>query len=367
MPDMHSVRMQKPDGRWLTLYGRHPVVVASGVRTPSVRKLVANPHLRWHPLRGEWVAYAAYRQDRTHLPPAEHNPLLPSSNETEPTELPEGQYDIAVFDNLFPTLIQTASDPPTLAIPTAPARGHCEVVVFTQDPSASLSKLELTHLELLIEVWADRTERLGGSANVQYVLPFENRGVAVGVTLHHPHGQIYAYPFVPPVAARVNEQERTFYERQGQALLETLIDSEIQQGTRIIYCGEHAVSFVPPWARYPYEVWVAPRRAAAFLHEITAAQRSDLGLALKMSLLKLDGLWGTPMPYVMAWFQAPTDGARHPEAHVHAEFYPAHRTRNKIKFLAGTEVAAGMFASDSMPEDCARELRQVTVHESALR
>jgi UDPglucose--hexose-1-phosphate uridylyltransferase len=357
---MFARRLQKPDGRELTLYSRRPIGSAGPARSPRP-PVAANPHLRWHPLRGTWVAYATYRQDRTFLPPPEYNPLLPSDDPENPTELPAGDYDVAVFDNLFPALTPHAHDPPLLGVDTLPAHGKCEVVVFTQDPKSSLGQLPLDHLELLLDVWADRTETLGRERFVRYVLPFENRGVEVGVTLHHPHGQIYAYPFVPEVPQRMNELESNHLALTGKPLVQTMIDRELADGARILYEGPHAVAFVPVCARYPYEVWVAPRTAAPTLARLDPAQRADLARALKVTLLKYDGLWQRPFPYLMAWYQAPTDGEPHPEAHVRAEFYPPYRTREKLKYLAGTEIAAGMFANDALPEDKARELRNVGV------
>ena len=208
---MHKRCFTKPDGRALMLYGRAPI--PADLTPPSPGGAGGEPpnaHLRWHPLRGEWVAYASHRQHRTFLPPAEYNPLAPSRGSADPTEVPSGPWDVAVFDNLFPTLTLAAQDPPALGVPTAPGTGVCEVVVFTQDPTTSLARLPLWHLELLLEVWADRYLELGAKPDVQYVYPFENRGVEVGVTLHHPHGQIYAYPFVPPVAARELEQQGAY-------------------------------------------------------------------------------------------------------------------------------------------------------------
>jgi UDPglucose--hexose-1-phosphate uridylyltransferase len=357
---MFAERLTKPDGRALTLYSRRPIGPVGAPRSPRP-PVAANPHLRWHPLRGTWVAYATYRQDRTFLPPPEYNPLLPSDDPDNPTELPAGDYDVAVFDNLFPALTPHAHDPPRLAVDTLPAEGKCEVVVFTQDPASSLGQLPLDHLELLLEVWADRTETLGAERFVRYVLPFENRGVEVGVTLHHPHGQIYAYPFVPDVPQRMNDLEQKHFTLTGTPLVETMIDRELIDGARMLYAGPHAVAFVPVCARYPYEVWVAPRAAVPSLARLNAAQRADLARALKTTLLKYDGLWKRPFPYLMAWYQAPTDGELHPEAHVRAEFYPPYRTRDKLKYLAGTEIAAGMFASDALPEDKARELQNVSV------
>jgi UDPglucose--hexose-1-phosphate uridylyltransferase len=357
---MFAQRLTKPDGRELTLYSRRPIGSVGPARSPRP-PVAANPHLRWHALRGTWVAYATYRQDRTFLPPPEYNPLMPSDDPENPTELPAGDYDVAVFDNLFPALTPQAHDPPLLAVDTLPAHGKCEVVVFTQDPKSSLGQLPLDHLALLLEVWGDRTETLGRERFVRYVLPFENRGVEVGVTLHHPHGQIYAYPFVPDVPQRMNEAEKKHFALTGTTLLEHIIERELADGSRMLYDGEHAVAFVPICARYPYEVWVAPRAPTPSLARLDAAQRADLARALKTTLLKYDGLWQRPFPYLMAWFQAPTDGEPHPEAHVRAEFYPPYRTRDKLKYLAGTEIAAGMFASDALPEDKARELQNVGV------
>jgi UDPglucose--hexose-1-phosphate uridylyltransferase len=358
---MHYLDLQKPDGRALTLYGHSAVRLQGSVPSPNAEPLAANPHLRWHPLRGEWISYAAYRQDRTFLPPPEYNPLAVTRDPANPTELPAGEYDIAVFDNRFPSLVLTAHDPPQLTVPTASATGLCEVVVFTQDPATSLGALPLPHIELLIQVWADRTTRATRLPQLRYLLPFENRGAEVGVTLHHPHGQIYAYPFVPPVPARMNAQEVSFYREHGHGLLSNLIVAEQHAGLRLLYAGEHAVAFVPACARYPYEVWVAPVQPVAYFSELSPVQRADLARALKTVLLKYDGLWQRPFPYLMAWYQAPLDGQLHREAHLHAEFYPPYRTRNRLKYLAGTEIAAGMFAMDVLPEEKAKELQNVAI------
>ena len=360
---MHKLLLAKPDGRSLTLYSRTPIDAALQAPSPFREPLQASPHLRWHPLRGEWVTYAAFRQDRTFLPPPEYNPLAVTVDPANPTEVPKGSWDVAVFDNRFPSLIagEKAHEVPKLIVPTAPANGQCEVVVFTQDPKASLASLPLDHIDLLMQVWGDRTRVLGERAEIQYVLPFENRGAEVGVTLHHPHGQIYAYPVVPPVPARMLAVAREHLAAHGRAPLAQLIAGEMEQEQRVIYRGEHAVAFVPVCARYPYEVWVATIEPVESFAALGDAQRRDLARALKTTLLKYDGLWQRPLPYLMAWYQGPTDGEQHPEAHLHAELYPPYRTRDRLKYLAGTEIAAGFFAMDALPEDKARELQQVQV------
>jgi UDPglucose--hexose-1-phosphate uridylyltransferase len=359
---MHILRLTKPDGRPLLLYARDPLPETLDAPSPNPTPLHPNSHLRWHPLRGEWVAYAAHRQNRTFLPPPEYNPLAPSRDPAHPTEVPEGPWDVAVFENLFPTLSAGAHDPPSTIVDTRPGLGACEVVVFTQDAKASLGTLPLPHLELLLEVWAHRYVELGARDDVQYVFPFENRGVEVGVTLHHPHGQIYAYPFVPPVAARELEGQRAYFDRHGRGLLDDHLRAELADGPqRFLYMGDHALALVPVCARYPYEVWIAPRRPAPSVADLSDDERRDFARALKTVLLKYDGLWRRPFPYIMVFHQAPTDGQAHPEAHLHIEFYPAYRMPNRLKYLAGSEAGAGVFTADTLPDDKAAELRAVEV------
>jgi UDPglucose--hexose-1-phosphate uridylyltransferase len=358
---MHKRTLVKEDGRALILYSRREIDGQIDAPSPLGGAVEANPHVRWHPLRREWVAYAGHRQNRTFLPPADFNPLAPTSNPANPTELPQGDYDVAVFDNRFPTFTVQAHDPPLTIVDTGPARGACEVVVFTQNPHGSLGALPLDHLELVVDVWADRYVELGTRSDVQYVMPFENRGVEVGVTLHHPHGQIYAYPFVPPEPARELAAQREYAQTHSRGLLEDLIAAETRDGRRLICECARVVAFVPVCARYPYEVWIAPRRAAPSLAALEPDERREFARVLKTVLLKYDALWSKPFPYVMVFHQAPTDGASHPEAHVHIEFYPPYRMQGRLKYLAGSELGAGVFTADTLPEKTAAELRAVEV------
>ena len=350
----------KADGRRLILYARARLPENLTAPTPQAPDR-ANPHLRWHPLRGEWVAYAGHRQHRTFLPPAEYNPLAPSPADATPTEVPAGPWDVAVFENLFPAFTMDAHGAPELEVPTRAGVGVCEVVVFTQDARATLGTLPLSQIELIVDVWADRYEELGRLREVEYVYAFENRGVEVGVTLPHPHGQIYAYPFVPPLPARELEHQRAHYDRHGRGLVADLVAREVGEGVRLIYTGPHVTAFVPVFARYTYEVWIAPLRPAPSFAALTADERRDFARALKTVLLKYDGLWNAPFPYILAFHQAPTDGSPHPEAHLHAEFYPAYRMRGRLKYLAGSEIGAGVFTADTVPETTAKELQAVPV------
>ncbi len=345
----------KPDGRKLALYGRAPIDPAIVATSPSSMPGEGSSHLRWHPLRGEWVVYAGHRQNRTFLPPPSWNPLAPAADPAHPTEVPAGNWDVAVFDNLFPALGTHGEAPPREIVETAPCGGTCEVVVFTQDPSQSLGGLSLDRIELVIAVWADRMRVLREREDVAYAFPFENRGVEVGVTLQHPHGQIYAYPFVPPVAERA-----LALQRETPGLLANLFAAEIAADVRTLHVSDHAIATVPVCARWAYEIWVAPRRPVATLDLLSELERFELAYALRVALRKLDGLWQRPMPYVLAVYQAPLRGD-HGYAHAHIQIFPWARMPGRLKYLAGSEVGAGVFTADTLPEVKAAELRAVEV------
>jgi UDPglucose--hexose-1-phosphate uridylyltransferase len=353
-------RLTKPDGRALYLYARAPFPPIDLAPAPPI-ELGRDAQLRWHPLLREWVVYATHRQGRTFLPSAEADPLAVTTDPASPTELPAGAWEVAVFENLFPAFTELAPAPPAAIVDTRPAHGVCEVVVFTQDATASLGTLPLAHVRLVLDVWADRTEELGQRPSVEYVFPFENRGAEVGVTLHHAHGQIYGYPYVPPVAARELAAQQAHFQATGRGLLADHLAAEIADGRRLICRDESAVAFVPVCARYPYEVWIAPHRPVPRLPDLTTAERDSLARALKTVLMKYDRLWNRPLPYMLVVHQAPTDGLVHAEAHVHIELYPVYRMPGRMKYAAATEMGAGTFSADATPEDKARELQDVGV------
>ncbi|HVJ94700.1 MAG TPA: galactose-1-phosphate uridylyltransferase [Labilithrix sp.] len=360
-PPFWRQTLTKPDGRALWLYSREPLRCEVTAPAPPGDVPVPNPHLRWHPLRGEWVPYAGHRQHRTFLPPPEYDPLAPTTDPANPTEVPAGDWEVAVFENRFPTLHRDAHSPPAESVPTLPARGQCEVVVYTQAAEGSLGALPLWHVELVLRAWADRTRELGMREDVSYVMPFENRGVEVGVTLPHPHGQLYAYPFVPPVPARELELQRAHFEREHSGLVASIVGAELAHRKRILSEAPSALAFVPVFARYAYEIWVLPVRPAPSLVDLSDHEFEDFARVLKASLMKLDALWDEAMPYILALHQAPTDDRPHPEAHVHVEIYPMRRMKNRLKYLAGSEIGAGTFTADTLPDDKAAELRDVHV------
>lgn len=360
---MHRKDLIKPDGRKLALYSLKPIADDIVATNPPHDPVTGRSHMRWNPIRGEWVAYASHRQNRTFLPPKEYSPLMVTKSADFPTELPAGDYQVAVFENLFPSFALNAEDvpTPTFAVETKPGYGVCEVVVFSQDPDTSLSEMSVEEVTLVLEVLADRMKVIGEVSGINYILPFENRGVEVGVTLHHPHGQIYSYPVVPPLVARMVEMQTAHFESHGRTLISDFVADEEKDGRRMIASEGEMRSFVPVCARYPYETWIAPGKPVRWLYELSSSEIRDLAVVLKTTLMKYDAMWSKPFPYLLALFQAPTDGGAHPGCHLHFQTFPPLRTRDRLKYLAGTELAAGLFINDSLPEEKAAELRAVQV------
>jgi UDPglucose--hexose-1-phosphate uridylyltransferase len=317
--------------------------------------------LRWDPTLREWVTYATHRQDRTFLPPAEYCPLCPTEPGGFPTEVPRESYDIVVFENKFPSYIPDApapDEPGTALMPTAPGRGVTEVVVYSDEHEETLAGLPEERICNLVEVWADRFEELGSRDYVDYVFIFENKGEAIGVTLHHPHGQIYGYPFVPPRPRKELKAARDHHAEHGTCLHCDLLAEEHADGRRVIRKGDLFTAFVPFYAHYPYEVHVYARRCVPSIAGLNEDERRELAHTLKRLLTGYDAHFGFSLPYMMAMHQAPTDGEDHEGvAHFHIEFYPPNRTAEKLKYLAGSEVGAGAFIVDALPETTAAALR----------
>jgi UDPglucose--hexose-1-phosphate uridylyltransferase len=319
--------------------------------------------LRWHPLLEQWVITATHRQERTFLPPEDYCPLCPTRPGGFPTEVPSDTYDIVVLENRFPSL---QASPPVPAVagtaltPVRPAAGSCEVVLYSPQHQGALASMPLRRIRNVARVWRDRYLELGTNPLIRYVMIFENRGEAVGVTLHHPHGQIYAFPYVPPVVEKELAAARAHRLRTGRCLLCDLLAEERADGRRIVVEGDRFVAYVPFHARWPYEAYLAPRAHQTSMSEWTPADVDDLAAVLKTLLLKYDALFEKPLPYVMVVHQAPTGGEeRGDDCHLHFEFYPPLRSASRLKFLAGCESGAGTFINDTLPEESAAELRRV--------
>lgn len=316
--------------------------------------------LRWHPLLGEWVATATHRQDRTFLPPADFCPLDPTKPGGFPTEIPEPTYDIVVFENRFPSL---RAAPPAPAIegtelyPVRPGQGVCEVVVYTPEHNSTLAAQPVEQIYKLVRVWADRFRELEKLDFVDYVFIFENKGEAIGVTLHHPHGQIYAYPFIPPRVAKELEQCRAHAEATGRNLLLDIVAEERRDGRRVLVENNTFIAVIPFFARYPYETHIYTKRHATALTDFTAAEQRDLAAILKQVINAFDRLFDISFPYMMVLHGRPSDGNDYSYYNFHIEFYPPLRTKTKLKFLAGSESGAGLFINDTLAEEKAAELR----------
>lgn len=318
--------------------------------------------LRWNPVLGEWVVTATHRQERTYHPPKDYCPLCPTRPGAFPTEVPAEDYEIVVFENKFPSFRRNPPEPAvggSELYPVRPAKGICEVVLYSPDHHGSLATSEVSQIACLVDVWADRYAELGSLDYIDYVLIFENKGEAVGVTLDHPHGQIYAFPYIPPKPAVELENAARHKAKTGRCLFCDILDAELKDGRRVVAANEDFVAVVPFFARYPYEVHILPRRHAASLPEFSAAERWNLAAILKVVLQKYDNLFGKPLPYIMVMHQAPTDGKQYDHYHFHIEFYPPNRTASKLKYLAGCESGAGTFINDTLPEEKAAELRSV--------
>lgn len=319
--------------------------------------------LRWHPILEEWVITATHRQDRTFFPPPDYNPLAPTKPGGFPTEIPAPDYDIVVFQNKFPSLQPHPPQPAvegTDLMPVRPAVGVCEVVVYTPQAEATLAQLPLEKIEHLVWVWTDRFEALGARDDVDYVFIFENKGREIGVTLVHPHGQIYAYPFVPPKLQTELNSARKHWEKTGRCLFQDVLDQELSDGRRIVTENDSFVAAVPFFARYPYEVHITARgQGKTALTDFTRAEQRDLATILKTILGKYDNLFHTSLPYMMVLHQRPSVGPSedYPHYRFHIEFYPPNRTKDKLKYLAGSEAGAGAYINDTLAEEKAAELR----------
>lgn len=321
--------------------------------------------LRFHPFLRQWVITATHRQDRTFLPPADFCPLCPTRPGATPTEIPFESYDIVVFENKFPSLAIPSPTPAIVGSPVSGVRaaeGICEVVCYSDQHDASLATLPLSQVKKLVRVWKDRYLELGRRNEVAYILIFENKGKELGVTLEHPHGQIYAFPFIPPTAEAEIRSERDYFLEHGRHLMAAVLEEEVGKGEQAIFENDSAVAFIPSFARYPYETYVTTKSHRASLAEMSDTDLDDFAEAIHVTARKLDGLFGFSMPYLFAIHQKPTIAC--PEGSwIHAEFYPPYRTATKLKYLAGCESGGGTFINDTLAEETAARLRSVTLPE----
>lgn len=321
---------------------------------------------RLDPLTGEWVTIASHRMDRTFLPPADECPLCPSGKGTVPSEVPAPAYDVVVFENRFPSFSSRTAPVADLVdaeplFERRPAGGRTEVVCFTSRHDGSFADLSPTRVRTVVRAWADRTRELSALPGVELVFCFENRGKEIGVTLAHPHGQIYAYPFLPPRTARLLGRAVEHRKRTGGDLFSDVLAAERRSGRRVVIDAEHWTAYVPAAARWPVEVHLTPHRPVPDLAALTAAEEDELVEVYPDLLRRLDRFHSTdgnpvPLPYIAAWHPAPV-GAGRELVRLQLQMTSVLRAPGLLKYLAGSESAMGAFINDTTPERIADVLR----------
>ena len=349
------------DGRTIRYYDTAGQARIADDRRP-IEEQPAIGELRLDPLVNEWIAMAAHRQGRIFLPPKELCPLCPTTGDLL-TEVPESDFEVVVFDNRSPSLRPPIGD---WALPdqvgpdtdTGTAGGKCEVICFTADHGKSFKDLTSARVRVLLEAWIDRTEELSREPYIAHIAPFENRGEEIGVTLSHPHGQIYAYSYLPPRVEKMLAAAVSYKSSTGKILFDEVIAREVRENERIVAQNDRWIAFVPYAARYPFEIHVAPLSPVADLTGLTPEDR-DAFPELAIEVMKrLDGVFGIEMAYIAAWHQAPVRIGRD-VLRLHWQITSVRRAPGKLKYLAGSESAMGAFIMDMRPEQSATQLREV--------
>ncbi|MDX1888713.1 galactose-1-phosphate uridylyltransferase [Mycolicibacterium sp. 050158] len=356
------LRWQLADGRDILFFAL-PGHVAAPVpdRRPLPPRGDHQSQLRFDRQTGQWVAIAALRQDRTYKPSADQCPLCPSAS-GDGGEVPAPDYDVVVFENRFPSL--SGADGRAFSLPpvdgtnfvSAPGHGRCEVISFSSSHTASFAELEPAHARLVVDAWRHRTTDMMARPGIEQVFCFENRGEEIGVTLTHPHGQIYGYPYLAPRTAHMLAQARAHAERHGSNLFADILAREVADGVRVIARNELFTAFVPFAARWPVEVHIYPNRFVRNLVELDAAEVDAFATIYREVLRRFDRLYPSPLPYISALHQY-RDTETQREGYFHVELMSVRRSATKLKFLAGSESAMDAFISDVTPEAVAERLR----------
>ncbi|WP_300532000.1 hypothetical protein [Maricaulis sp.] len=336
---------EKRDGRTLSLYGFSPHEGEPGEEFTD--PVTANAEMRYHPLRQEWTLFAPHRQNRTFKPSKAANPLAPARPGAPVTEIPFADFELAVFGNRFPSLHPQAPEPEAAPWTARPASGHAEVIVYSPEDEGSLATLGQDRRVLLVEALIDRY-RQHYEAGAAYVLPFENRGEAVGVTLHHPHGQIYAFPEIPAPQARAETAFAAGYDLEAERRAWGADYAVSEAGGLFAYC--------PPWSRFPFETWLSAASRQPGPWAFSAEEVEGLAQLLGEMSARYDTLFDQPMPYMMSFQAAPRKTAGRFQFSV--QFYPILRAAGRLKYLAGVEQSTGIFTVDIDPLTAAKSLRE---------
>ena len=367
------MRKEKQNEQYLSA----PRQTAPSASSPKKTATAAVWEERWHPLREEWVIIAAHRQDRpwsgNKVQHAQNDLpdyvadcyLCPGNTRISGAQNPDYKQTF-VFNNDHPSVALNAPEhiePPCGIYRNQPAHGIARVVCYSPKHNLSLAELDMPDIVTLLRVWREQYCELGKRPDISHVLIFENRGEVVGVSNPHPHCQIYATNFVFKTIETEARVSRRHLEDTGRPLFKDILSAEKNDGRRLICENDSAIAFVPYFARYAYELFVAPKETHPSLAALSDTELRDFAELLQHVLIKFDNLWRIPFPYVMTLHQTPTDGGDYRGFHFHAEFHPPLRKPDLLKYLAGPEIGGGNFLSDTSPEQKARELRaQSIVH-----
>jgi len=346
--NVHRRLFQKSDGRNLWLYGYDPHMLGA-LTEPDLSERTRGGELRWHPLRREWNVYAPHRQARTFKPTTADDPLAPSRPDGPLTEIPFEDFELAVFENKFTNFHEHALLPDQMVnCETASANGHCDVIVYGPEAHGNLHTIGQEKRRLLIAAWNDRYDSLFAK-DYKFVLPFENRGDEVGVTLHHPHGQIYAFPFIP-----TTQKTALTSFQEGYDLSQAI--SSFKPEFEVLNAGGLS-AFCPPFARFPFEVWIAPEVFAPCPRHFDETQSDGFAYLLGEITRRYDAYFERETAYMLTLHAAPLG---HEDIfHFSAQFYPLLRSQNRTKFLASVEQSTGVFTVDVMPSKAAKILRSL--------
>jgi UDPglucose--hexose-1-phosphate uridylyltransferase len=311
--------------------------------------------LRWHPLIKDWVMIASHRQGRPQMP-KDWCPFCPGSG-----KVPD-QYDVFEYDNDFPALSQTPPEPDDVAndfFKVKPAYGKCEVILYSPEHTVTMPELPVSHIRKLVDLWVERFAGMKKDPKIKYIFIFENRGEMVGVTMPHPHGQIYGYSVMPKKLQLELEACKEHYDEKGSCLICDLMHEEQAFGKRVIFENEYFICFLPFFCEYPYGVYVVAKAHKGTIEEFSSAERQSLAATLKETVGMLDSLFGIKFPYMMCMHNAPVNGADTGDYyHFHIEFFPPMRAGDKQKFNASSETGAWAHCNPTCPEEKAEELRQ---------
>lgn len=309
--------------------------------------------LRYDPLTNDWIMIASHRQNRPQMP-KDWCPFCPGSG-----KVPD-DFDVLEYDNDFPALSQNPPVPDDVAAglyKTAPCHGKCEVILYSKEHTVTLPELPLPHVRKLVDLWCERHNIISADEKIKYVFIFENRGDVVGVTMPHPHGQIYGYPFIPKKLELECASMKKHKKETGKCLICDMMETEISEKKRIIFENEDFVVFIPFFSAYPYGLYIVSKAHKQYITEFTEREKDNLAAAIKNAAGTLDSLFDYTFPYMMCMHQAPVNSGDVSDFHFHIEFYPPMRSRDKQKFNASSETGAWAHCNPTCPEEKAEELR----------